>query len=123
MMPIIGPAPRHQGLWFAFGHAHHGLTLGPTTGRLIAEMVTGETPFLDPTAFSATRFRGLPPPPEGDPYIGSFPSFRGGGGGQRRLSIGSCDNLYRTLCREAACHPYWLSYLWCAVTGPLDGGV
>lgn len=58
MMPIIGPAPRHQGLWFAFGHAHHGLTLGPTTGRLIAEMVTGETPFLDPTAFSATRFRG-----------------------------------------------------------------
>jgi hypothetical protein len=29
MMPVIGPAPRHQNLWFAFGHAHHGLTLGP----------------------------------------------------------------------------------------------
>ncbi|HEV2516629.1 MAG TPA: FAD-binding oxidoreductase [Devosia sp.] len=56
MMPIIGPAPRHKGLWFAFGHAHHGLTLGPVTGRLIAEMITGEAPFVDPTAFSATRF-------------------------------------------------------------------
>jgi D-amino-acid dehydrogenase len=56
MMPIIGPAPSHKGLWFAFGHAHHGITLGPATGRLIAEMVTGEAPFIDPTAFSATRF-------------------------------------------------------------------
>jgi D-amino-acid dehydrogenase len=36
MMPVIGPAPRHENLWFAFGHAHHGLTLGPVTGRLLA---------------------------------------------------------------------------------------
>ncbi|MDB5540612.1 MAG: D-amino-acid dehydrogenase [Devosia sp.] len=56
MMPIIGPAPRHEKLWFAFGHAHHGMTLGPATGRLIAEMVTGEQPFIDPAAFSAARF-------------------------------------------------------------------
>jgi D-amino-acid dehydrogenase len=56
MMPIIGPAPNHDSLWFAFGHAHHGITLGPATGRLIADMVTGETPFIDPTAFSAARF-------------------------------------------------------------------
>lgn len=56
MMPIIGPAPRHKGLWFAFGHAHHGLTLGPVTGRLIAEMMTGETPFTDPTPYRADRF-------------------------------------------------------------------
>ncbi|MFP3748216.1 FAD-dependent oxidoreductase, partial [Achromobacter sp. SIMBA_011] len=33
MMPIIGKAPRHRTLWLAFGHAHHGLTLGPITGR------------------------------------------------------------------------------------------
>ena len=58
MMPIIGPAPRHDGLWFAFGHAHHGMTLGPATGRLIAEMITGERPFIDPAAFAATRFGG-----------------------------------------------------------------
>lgn len=56
MMPIIGPAPSHKDLWFAFGHAHHGITLGPVTGRLIAEMITGEAPFVDPTAFSAKRF-------------------------------------------------------------------
>ncbi len=40
MMPIIGPAPKHKGLWFSFGHAHHGLTLAAVTGRMIAEMVT-----------------------------------------------------------------------------------
>jgi D-amino-acid dehydrogenase len=56
MMPIIGPAPRHSQLWFAFGHAHHGLTLGPVTGRLIAEMMTNETPFVDPAPFDPRRF-------------------------------------------------------------------
>jgi D-amino-acid dehydrogenase len=56
MMPIIGPAPRHKGLWFAFGHAHHGLTLGPVTGRLIGEMMTGEKPFVDPEPYRADRF-------------------------------------------------------------------
>jgi D-amino-acid dehydrogenase len=56
MMPVIGPAPRHANLWFAFGHAHHGLTLGPVTGRLIAEMVCGEKPFVDPAPYRADRF-------------------------------------------------------------------
>ncbi|HCN62401.1 MAG TPA: amino acid dehydrogenase [Pseudomonas sp.] len=56
MCPVIGPANRHKGLWFNFGHAHHGLTLGPVSGRLLAEMMTGETPFTDPTPYSAERF-------------------------------------------------------------------
>ena len=56
MMPVIGPAPRHRGLWLAFGHAHHGLTLGPVTGRLVAELVCGEPAFVDPTAYRADRF-------------------------------------------------------------------
>ncbi|WP_321939541.1 MULTISPECIES: FAD-dependent oxidoreductase [unclassified Paraburkholderia] len=56
MMPIIGPAPRHDDLWFAFGHAHHGLTLGPVTGRLIAEMMTGAPTVVDPRPFRAERF-------------------------------------------------------------------
>jgi len=56
MLPAIGRAPRHSGLWFDFGHHHHGLTLGPVTGRLLAEMMTGETPFADPTPFSVERF-------------------------------------------------------------------
>jgi D-amino-acid dehydrogenase len=57
MKPIIGPAPRHKGLWFALGHAHHGLTLGPVTGRLLAEQMTGETPFLNLAPFAAERFK------------------------------------------------------------------
>ena len=56
MLPVIGPAPRHANLWFAFGHAHHGLTLGAVTGRLVAEMVAGEQPFVDPAPYSPLRF-------------------------------------------------------------------
>jgi D-amino-acid dehydrogenase len=56
MMPIIGPAAKEKGLWFAFGHAHHGLTLGPVTGRLIAEMMTGERTVVDPAPFRVERF-------------------------------------------------------------------
>ena len=56
MRPVIGPAGRHAGLWFNFGHAHHGLTLGPVSGRLLAEMMTGEQPFTDPAPYSAERF-------------------------------------------------------------------
>jgi D-amino-acid dehydrogenase len=56
MLPVIGKAPRHAGLWFDFGHQHHGLTLGPATGRLLAEMMTGEAPFADPGPFAAGRF-------------------------------------------------------------------
>jgi D-amino-acid dehydrogenase len=57
MMPIIGRAPRHAGLWFGFGHAHHGLTLGPVTGRLLAEQMTGERTFIDPSPYRPERFR------------------------------------------------------------------
>jgi len=56
MLPIIGPAPRHDGLWFAFGHAHHGFTLGPVTGRLLAELVTGSETICDPAPFRIERF-------------------------------------------------------------------
>jgi D-amino-acid dehydrogenase len=56
MMPVIGPAQKHPGLWFAFGHAHHGLTLGPITGRLIAEMMTGEPTVVNPQPFRVERF-------------------------------------------------------------------
>jgi D-amino-acid dehydrogenase len=57
MRPVIGRAHRHRGLWFAFGHNHHGLTLGPVTGRLLAEMMTGAAPFTDPYPFRPERFR------------------------------------------------------------------
>jgi len=54
--PVLSRAPRQRGLWLALGHAHWGLTLGPATGRLIAEMMTSATPFCDPKPYAAERF-------------------------------------------------------------------
>jgi D-lysine oxidase len=54
--PVIGRAPKLRGVWLACGHAHWGLTLGPVTGRLVAEMMTGATPFCDPQPYAADRF-------------------------------------------------------------------
>jgi D-amino-acid dehydrogenase len=55
-LPVIGRAPGRNGLWLAIGHGHWGLTLGPVTGRLIADMMTGATPFTDPAPYRAERF-------------------------------------------------------------------
>ena len=54
--PVIGRAPGSPGLWLAIGHAHWGLTLGPSTGRLLAEMLSGQTPYVDPAPYRAERF-------------------------------------------------------------------
>ncbi|HZL41026.1 MAG TPA: FAD-binding oxidoreductase [Pseudolabrys sp.] len=54
--PVIGRAPGLNGLWLAIGHAHWGLTLGPVTGRLIGDIMTGATPFCDPAPYRAERF-------------------------------------------------------------------
>lgn len=56
MLPIVGRAAHHDGLWFNFGHHHLGFTLGPVTGRLLAEMMTGEAPFTVPAPYGAERF-------------------------------------------------------------------
>lgn len=55
-MPVIGRAPGQKDLWLDFGHAHWGLTLGPVSGRLLADMITGATPFTDPAPYRAERF-------------------------------------------------------------------
>lgn len=56
MLPLIGAAPKHPGLWFSFGHAHHGLTQAASSGRLLAEVMCGQTPFIDPTPYRVERF-------------------------------------------------------------------
>ncbi|QPL47928.1 FAD-binding oxidoreductase [Halomonas sp. A40-4] len=56
MKPVIGPAPRHKGLWLAFGHGHQGFTLGPATGYLLADMMEGKTPAIVMAPFRAERF-------------------------------------------------------------------
>ena len=55
MLPLVGAAPRHRGLWVHFGHGHQGFTLGPVTGRLLAEIMSRETPFTDPVPYSPQR--------------------------------------------------------------------
>jgi D-amino-acid dehydrogenase len=55
-LPVIGRSARQPGVFYAFGHGHLGLTLGPTTGRLVADLVTGRMPSIDLAPFSITRF-------------------------------------------------------------------
>jgi len=56
MLPVMGPAPHHKGLWFNFGHAHQGFTLGPVAGRLLAEMIEGRRTWIDPAPYLPARF-------------------------------------------------------------------
>jgi len=54
--PVISVSPQHPNVFYAFGHGHYGLTQGPTTGRIIADMVTGNEPSTDISAFRFERF-------------------------------------------------------------------
>lgn len=56
MLPLIGPAPKHTGLWFCFGHAHHGLTQAAASARLLAEMMCGRETYTDPKPYRVDRF-------------------------------------------------------------------
>ena len=59
-LPVTGPAPGLAGLWVNYGHGHLGFTLGPVTGRLIAEAIehdrwpTGHDACL-PSRFTGSR--------------------------------------------------------------------
>ncbi len=55
MLPVVGPVPGQPGLWLHFGHGHQGFTLGPATARLLAELMTGETPYLPAAPFAPSR--------------------------------------------------------------------
>ncbi len=54
--PMIGRAPRHEGLWLAFGHQHIGFSTGPGTARVLGALMTGEVPPIDAAPFRAERF-------------------------------------------------------------------
>ena len=53
---VIGPAPRHSGLWLAFGNQHIGFTTGPATGDAIAAMIAGTQPPFDVAPFAPGRY-------------------------------------------------------------------
>ncbi len=56
-LPVIGPASGCADVVHAFGHGHIGLAAGATTGRLVADLVSGLPPVIDPAPYSAARFR------------------------------------------------------------------
>jgi D-amino-acid dehydrogenase len=55
-VPIIGPSTRWANVTIATGHAMTGLTLGPGTGRLVAQLVCGRRPAIALDRFSPRRF-------------------------------------------------------------------
>ena len=56
-LPILGPAQGRTGLHFVFGHGHFGMSGGPPSGRLVARLITGQPPGIDPAPYAAQRFR------------------------------------------------------------------
>jgi D-amino-acid dehydrogenase len=57
-LPAIGPLRACEGVFIATGHAMMGLTLGPVTGKLIAEWIVDGHPGMDLAMLAAERFRG-----------------------------------------------------------------
>ena len=55
-LPLIGEAPGIKGAYLGFGHDHVGLTGGPKTGRLLAQLISGRNPNIDLTPYSPARF-------------------------------------------------------------------
>ena len=55
MLPVIGPLHRHKGAWLNFGHGHQGFTLGPASGRLLAEIMSGGAPCVPSEPFDPGR--------------------------------------------------------------------
>jgi D-amino-acid dehydrogenase len=55
-VPVIGHAPGKRSVVYAFGHGHLGLTQAAATGRLIRDLVLGQTPPIDLAPFSPHRF-------------------------------------------------------------------
>ncbi len=55
-IPIIGDVPGIDGAYMGFGHHHIGLTGGPKTGRLLAQMIAGRTPNTDMSVYAPARF-------------------------------------------------------------------
>lgn len=56
MLPAIGRAPGVGNLWINTGHAHSGFMLGPLSGLLLAQQMTGEAPLVDPAHCAPDRF-------------------------------------------------------------------
>jgi D-amino-acid dehydrogenase len=58
-MPIIGPVPGRKGLWLATGHGMMGVSMSAGTGQLVADLLTGKAPSIDPAPYRVERFGRL----------------------------------------------------------------
>ena len=57
-IPVISPSPSRSNVFYAIGHGHYGLTQGPTTGKIITALVSGQKPAVDIHDYRFQRFRG-----------------------------------------------------------------
>lgn len=55
-LPVIGRSTATPNVLYGFGHGHVGMTGAPTTARVLAELVSGETPTIDIAPFAPSRF-------------------------------------------------------------------
>lgn len=55
-IPVISEVQARPGLFLSTGYSGHGFGLGPAAGRLTADLVTGDTPIVDPRPFRLSRF-------------------------------------------------------------------
>jgi len=55
-VPVIAPVEALPGFFVATGFSGHGFGIGPGAGRLMADLVAGDTPLVDPAPFRFERF-------------------------------------------------------------------
>ncbi len=55
-LPVLGPSSRSPDVFYAFGHGHVGMTGGPYTGKVIADIISGRPSPIDLSPFRASRF-------------------------------------------------------------------
>ena len=55
-LPFVGGLPGMDNVWVASGHGMLGVTMGPITGQIIADLIGGKTPSFDPAPFRVDRF-------------------------------------------------------------------
>lgn len=55
-IPLIGRAPGHAHLWMAVGHGMMGVSMSASTGQLLADLIAGRAPCVEPAPFDPARF-------------------------------------------------------------------
>jgi D-amino-acid dehydrogenase len=54
-LPLIGRVPAFDNVFLAAGHGMLGVSMSPATGKLVTELVTGQTPHIDPAPYAISR--------------------------------------------------------------------